>query len=301
MRKTIDSVTHIKNRILLATYIFRSLPTEYVQKTAKGGKERQKVRNTIVYLKRDDFLVQKKALHGAEFLYLTKKGYAYVIQTLLKGKDEQTLYTYKPTPSLRKSISEHNYMNFMFVWHYIATQPEDMTKTVKIYDDSNISACKISTFWAGKDIVVSPDLIIYTPEATSSVFQRALCIENDTGRETYRMIYQKLVEYAVLIEKGLTSNKISDFTIYFIIPTKKRIQQLFYNPTGILQLFSSFNNTKQVRDVRARTIMQAFSNPKVHIYISSFDHQNLSTPYTFEKYNLSELLLREKPEWNIYQ
>lgn len=301
MGKTIDSVTHLKNRILLTMYIFRSLPTEYVQKTAMEGKERQRIRNTIVHLKRDGFLVQKKALHGAEFLYLTKKGYAYVIQTLLKGESEQTLYVYKPTPSLRKSISEHNFMNFMFVWHYIALHPEQITKAIKIYDDSNISACKISTFWAGKDIVVSPDLIIYTPESTSSVFQKALCVENDTGRETYRMIYQKLVEYAVLIEKGLASNKISEFTIYFIVPTKKRIQQLFYNPTGILQLFASFNNTKQVKDVRARTIIQAFLDPNVHIYLSAFDQQNLDNPYTFESYNLSQLLLREKPAWNIYQ
>lgn len=301
MRKTIDSVAHIKNRILLAAYIFRSLPTEYVQKTVKEGKERQKIRNTIVYLKRDNFLALKKALHGAEFLYLTKKGYVYVIQTLLKGKDEQTLYAYKAVPSLRKSISEHNFMNFMFVWYYIAAHPEHMTKTVRIYDDSNINACKITTFWAGKDIVVSPDVLIYTPESLLSVFQNALCIENDTGRETYRKIYQKLVEYAVLIEKGLANNKISDFTIYFIVPTKKRVQQLFYNKTGILQLFSSFNSTRQIKDVRARTIIQAFSNPKVHIYVSFFDNQNLSSPYTFEKYNLSELLLREKPIWSIYR
>ncbi len=299
MGKTIDTVDHLKNRVLLATYIFRSLPTEYLQKTRKEAKERQKIRNTIVYLKRDKFLAQKKALHGADFLHLTRKGYIYVIKTLLKGQDEQTLYAYKAAPSLRKSISEHNFMNFMFVWQYIVTHPEYITKAIKIYDDSNINDCKIRTFWSGKDVVVSPDLLIYTP-AESSVFQKALCIENDTGRETYRMIYQKLIEYAVLIETGMSSNKISDFTIYFIIPTKKRIQQLFYNTTGILQLFSSFNNTKQIKDVRARTIMQAFASPKVHIYISAFDQQNLSNPYTFEKYNLIELLLIEKPTWNIY-
>ncbi len=300
MSKTIDTVSHIKNKILLATYIFRSLPMDYIQKTVANPKERQKIRNTIVFLKRDQYLLQKKTLQGQVFLYISKKGYQYITEKLLNNEDDKTLYKYKEDRSLRKNISEHSFMNFMYIWHYISTYPEQMTKAIKIYEDTNMNQCKVRTYFDNKTVIVSPDVIIYSPISASSIFQNALFIENDTGRETYKTIYQKLVEYAVLIEKGLASNKIEKLTIHFIIRTQKRVDQLFYGPNGIVKFFNAYNNTIQIKDVRARTIIQAFNNPKVKIFISAFDHNTLSNPYMFKEYKLVELLLKEKPTWNIY-
>lgn len=300
MGKTIDSVEHLKNRVLLITYIFRSLPMEYLQKTVEEGKPRQQIRNTIVFLKRDQFVVQKKAMHGAYFLYLTKHGYDFVNKKILKVQEEQPLYVHKRYRVLRKSISEHSFMNFMFIWHYLTMFPEDITPHTKIYEDSNMNQCKLPTYYGERNIVVSPDIMILLPDTKSTIFQKALFIENDTGRETYREIYQKLVEYAVLTETGMGKNKLSEFALYFIVPTKKRLHQLFYNPTGILSFFSSYNNTKQIKDVRIRTIMKSFSNPKVKVYVSSFDDENLSEPYKFQEYLLVDLLLMLKPEWRIF-
>lgn len=300
MSNTIDSVSHLKNRILLATYIFRSLPVEYLHKTAEEANERQKVRNTLVHLKRDQYILQKKALHGAQFMYLTKRGYMYINSKILKVKDKQPLYVQKRYHTLRKSISEHSFMNFMFIWHYILTNPKQITADTKIYEDSNMNQCKIPTYYGGRDVVVAPDTVILLPDPTSSIFQKALFVENDTGRETYKQIYHKLVEYAVLAESGLAKNKLNEFTLYFIVPTKKRLQQLFYNPAGIISFFASYNNTRQVKDIRARTIVSSFSNPKITIYVSAFNPDNPKNPYVFEKYPLVELLLKEKPEWKVY-
>ena len=68
---------HNKNKILLLTYIFRCLPTLYINNIGKTNNEKQALRNVIVLLKRNKFVTLRKALHGLTFLTLTKNGYDF--------------------------------------------------------------------------------------------------------------------------------------------------------------------------------------------------------------------------------
>ncbi len=300
MAKTNTSLHHLKNKILLATYIMRSLPVEDIHKTTSEPKERQRIRNTLVFLKREGFTNQKQSLRGDRFIHLTKKGYKYVTERVLKRIDDRTQYQHKEYRLLRKTLSEHSFMSFIYLWQYISSNADTINGATQIYEASDMNKCKISVYATGTSLVISPDIIIYTPDAKNSLFYNALCVENDNGREPYKMIYEKVVEYAVLADKGLIPNRISNLTLNFIFRSKQRIKQLFYDEQGIVRIFRTYNNTKQIKDVRIRTIILALNNSNFHINVSYFDDSNIESPYEFQEYNLSEMLLKVKPEWKIY-
>lgn len=300
MRKTNNSLHHIKNKILLATYIFRSLPIEDIQRTTNNTAERQKIRNSIVFLKRDAYITQKSSLRGDKFIYLTKKGYTYVHEQLLQNGESDALYQHKGYRQLKKSVSEHSFMNFIFVWHYLSTSSNTVNAALRIYEESDMNKCKVPVHFAGSNLIVSPDVIVYTPEQENSLLYNAIFIENDNGREQYKVLYHKIVEYALLVEKGMQHNKLSKVSLYFVFRSKRRINQLFYSQEGLTRFFSAFNNTSQVKDVRIRTILQALTNPKFTIFISYLDESTIATPYDFQEYHLAEMLLVKNPSWKIY-
>jgi hypothetical protein len=300
MAKTNTALTHVKNKILLVTYIFRSLPIEDIQRTTNNPKERQRIRNYLVFLKRDGFIIQKQSLRGDRFIYLTKKGYTYVTAKILTIGEAAPLYQYKESKLLRKSVSEHSFMNFIYIWHYISEHVQDFTSKMQVYEESDMNKCKVQVNFLRTSFVVSPDVLMYTPVKNSDFEFKALFVENDNSRETYHTIYEKIIEYLVLASNRLQKNDLTEISLYFIFRSKQRIEQLFLSENGIVRFFKPYNDTKQIKDVRIKPLIQVLANPNLHLYISYFDDKNITHPYEFQHYDLLSLLLARKPEWKIY-
>jgi len=293
MRKKIISLDHLKNRIVLATYIFRSLPVLYLNQVAIDDSEKERMRLIIIDLIRHGFLKKKESLHGMQYLLITKQGYDYLIKEVLLS-EHNPMYKYKPVRSVRQSISEHGYMNFVFIWHFITQHASSITNEIKIYDDTNLNHCKIPFSFAGKRAMLVPDTVILT---SSGYGKKAILVENDTGREEYQKIYKKLVEYGAFIQNAEAESAINEIELYLILHSKARMEKMFYSPTGIAQLFNYYNNSEKIKDIPVETILRGFKEGKVTFYLSVFNNTNPQCIYNFQKYNLPDEIIKIKPEW----
>lgn len=293
MRKKITTINHLKNRIVLATYIFRSLPVWYLNTIAIDEAEKSRIKLILLDLIRYGFLKKKESIHEMQYLSLTKQGYDYLVTEVLKSPHDP-MYKYKPVRSVRQSVSEHGYMNFAYVWNYIKEHADSITNEIRIYDDSNLNHCKMPFSFAGKRAVLVPDILIHNTQGSAS---RVIFIENDTGREEYLKIFKKLVEYAAFAQNAKAENAIDTIELYFILASQKRIDQMFYSPNGIIQLFDNYNHSEKIRDVPIDVILRAFQKDNVKLYLSLLNYKNTNVLYDFQQFNLTEQLLTLNPAW----
>jgi hypothetical protein len=191
-------------------------------------------------------------------------------------------------------------MNFSFIWHYISTHPDLLTQNVKIYDDSNMNHCKIPFTYKNKKVILSPDILIYIPDIDNTHLRKAVIVENDTGRETYSTIHQKISEYGALIQYGREENYLSSVDIYFVFHSVKRTQQLLFSQKGIIPCFDDYNRTEKAKEVSIDIVLSAFSTSSSSIFYSPLNIHNKPQIYEFKVYPLPELLLKARPEWKHY-
>lgn len=293
MRKKITTINHLKNRIVLATYIFRSLPVWYLNAIAINDEQKGRIKLILLDLIRYGFLKKKESIHEMQYLSLTKKGYDYLVQEVLKST-HSPMYKYKPVRSVRQSVSEHGYMNFAFIWNYILENASILDNEIRIYDDSNLNHCKLPFSFAGKRAVLVPDTVIHIAQGST---KRVIFVENDTGREEYLKIYKKLVEYAAFVQNAKAEHAIDSIDLYFILASDKRLEQMFYSPKGLVQHFDNYNHSDKIRDVSIDVVIRAFANENVKVFTSLFNHKNSDKLYSFRQYNLAEQLLTLNPAW----
>src|SRR5258708_17117610 len=197
----------LKNRILLLTFIYRSLPTYYLKIIAKNDKEKEQIRLIVKNLINTKYLLEKSSTPlQFTFIHLSKKGYEYVVKEIFNGTNKP-FYQHKESRSILKPLHDHSFLNFAFLWHYHRRYPSHFESDIHIYELSHINNCKVLFSYRGKDVLISPDAIIYLPDSKKSDYRKAVFVENDTWRETYKSIYQKVVEYLTLAEAGLKRNK----------------------------------------------------------------------------------------------
>jgi len=298
MRKPIQDVTHTKNKILLSIYIFRALPLLYFETIAACNPQtKEKTRLIILNLIQSKVIKKSLADNGSVYIRLTKKGYIFVSTYLLPQK-EQPLYTYRRDRGVNHKISDHDFYNFVFVWEFITKNPKMMNKYIQIYDDSNMNQCFVSFSHCGRKVLISPDILIFQPNEENPSFREAIFVENDGGGETYRRLFEKFVEYGLLLESGIKQNGIAKATIYFVFNSQKRAEQVLLSKKSIVQFFDHTNTTKKVKRVPIDTLLSAYSNHS--IYVSTYNKHNLPTPLSFSEYPLVTLLLERRPEWKIY-
>jgi hypothetical protein len=305
MRTPITDPTHVKNKIIIMTYIFRSLPYLYIELTATSTKERQELQKIVINLKKTNYIAQKRAKHSLAFLHLTKKGYEFVTKSLMKRQTEKgeksPFYAYRSLRSLRGAVTEHQYMNFAFIWDWITKNPEKLQGDIEVYEDSNINQCKLTFTHGGKTIVLSPDVLILYPDEKSenSLCKRVVIVENDTGGETYKMVFRKFVEYAMLITQ-LNVNKISGGELLFVFPSQNRAEQMLFGEEGMTQFVENYNNTPKVKDVHNYDILSAYIQSELEVKYAWFNEKDIQHPYQFIPYNFGEQLLQRYPKWKTY-
>lgn len=208
----ITNQTHTKNRILLCVYIFRSLPYEYIQELTKSEPAVwEKTRLIIVNLVQQKFITKTRADCGISYLRLTRKGHIFVGQQLLKT--DNPFYTFRRGRSLNHPYSNHHFYNFATIWHFLADHGEKSLQGSKIYEDSNLNAAKVRFHFKNRQIVLSPDVLVFLPDKKNDVFLHAKLYENDTGGETLGVLQDKLIEYALLAKYGLQENSIRTFDL----------------------------------------------------------------------------------------
>jgi len=298
MKKT--NSKQLKNRILLLTYIYRSLPTIYLKTAAGDDEEKKKIHWIVNNLVKQGYVLQKKT-KPVEFIFihLSQKGYNYVVKKILKNP-EKPFYRHKESRSLLKPIFNHSFLNFAFLWHFHKKTPSFLTPNIRLYEDSDINNCKVLFSYKGKDVLISPDTIIYLPDTQKQDFRKAIFVENDTGRETYKTIYQKMIEYLALAEDGMDKNKLSSITLYFIFLSRRRMKRLFTDRDGFLRYFDLYNKTNRGLEVRMRFLLKTLQSGRFKIYLSTYNHEEPQSPYSFRKYDLTKYLLEKEAAWKNF-
>ena len=295
MGKTIIDPYHLKNKVLLTTYIFRCLPISHFCSITNSPKELAKTQDIIKHLVKSDLLIKKRSISHHFFVYLTKKGYEFLITNVLGNSNAAPFYQLNKDHSLRIGISDHQYMNFVFLWHWLGENVKLFATDIKIYEDSNLNHCKIKFAFGGKDLVISPDILIYLPDEDNKALKKAIFIENDTGGETHKKIYQKLVEYSALVNRGLRQNLISKAELYFIFHSQKRLENIL-GETGIVRLFSYYNNSEKLKNVTVDTILNAFDGKSFPFYVGVLNQEE-GNPYNFQLLDLKDHILQRRSEW----
>ena len=296
-------------------YIFRSLPYLYLELTAKGDpKEREHVYDTIRYLERQGLLAKKQAMHSLYFLHLTKKGYTYVTTNLFKRFDmrafprtlrpKDSFYTYRTDRSLKGTVSEHQYMHFSFIWEWITQHPHLLIGDLEVYEDSNVNHCQLTIRYGGKDIRISPDVLILSPhhKDTTGYYKRAVIVENDTGGETYKTLFGKFLQYAVLIN-NLQNALITAGEVYFIFHSKERAEQFFTSEQkGMMQFIKNnyYFSGGNIKDLPINELLNAYYQSPFQVYYGIFNKDDKHNPHTFTRYNLGEHILKARPELKIF-
>src|SRR5258708_8949439 len=197
MRKPTANPEHLKNKILVAIYVFRSLPAQYIEMISSyNPKIKEKARLIILNLLQGGVIKKSLADNGTTYFRLTSKGYQHV-STELMPQINKPLYTYRRDRGINHVISDHHYYNFVFVWDWISKNTSLLNKNIQIYDDSNLNNCFVSFSHDNKKVVISPDILVFQPDTKNSSFRKATFVENDAGGETYKRLYEKFVEYGV--------------------------------------------------------------------------------------------------------
>src|SRR5271169_5048962 len=95
MRKPTNNPSLLKDKILVAIYIFRSLPDIYIETINSNNKdEKEKVRLMLKNLIQIGIIKKSSADNGTIYLRLTSKGYHHV-STQLIPQIRKPLYTYR--------------------------------------------------------------------------------------------------------------------------------------------------------------------------------------------------------------
>ena len=290
----------VKDRILLLTYIYRTLPVVFLKTVAKDEKEKEMIRWTINNLVKQQYLLTKTSKPVKnDFIHLSLKGYKYVVFSLLNDP-ERPFYQHKTSRSLLKPIYNHSFLNFAFIWQYHKKHPGKFNQQIRVYEDSDINNCKVSFSYKGKDVLISPDVFIITPQKRGTTKQKAIFVENDTGRETYKTIFHKIIEYTALAEEGREKNKIATLDVYFVFLSERRLTQLFKHPTGFLRFFDQYNKTSRGVEVRMRYLLRTLTSGTLSFYLSSYDCDKPENPYAFRKYDLASLLIKKEASWKTF-
>lgn len=301
MKKPITNPNHLINKIILTTYIFRSIPTQYFESISSHTKD--SLHNTQIAI---NGMIDNKFLNihtedqGDRFIRLTSKGYQRAISLLPQLSNTQ-LYTFRTDRSTNLQSAKHPYYNFAYVWWWIDKNSSALQNDIQIYDDSNLNYCKLSFTFGGKKIVIAPDVLIYERDHSNSVFRHAHFIENDAGGETYKRLFHKLIQYALLATHGFGQNAISKADLTFVFHSEKRMQQMLFGKEGILSFFDYTNTSPRLKNIPIELIFDAFGKNKFPIFCSYYHRRTLEKPFDFQKFDLIKLLLERRPEWNIYQ
>jgi hypothetical protein len=294
MRKPIVEPTHLKNRILVAIYVFRSLPVYYFEDIQGNTEEKNSIKYIINNLVQGGFIKKKPSLRKRiQFLLLTKKGYDFITTHIFQNKDNP-FYLYRTDRLARFTDSDHRFMNFVYLWEWIKNNTPLLSAGIKIYEDSNRNNCKLSFSFGSDSVVLYPDVLILIPDsARGSEFFKAIIVENDTGLETSGTLFRKIVEYCAYALHGRKQGFISDAEVIFTLHSKERSKRLLEN---LVSHAKNYNATLKVKDVRAVHLLEAFGETGIKIQFSVLDTvaKNL---YSFLPYDFRKELLKQNPSW----
>jgi hypothetical protein len=193
-------------------------------------------------------------------------------------------------------------MNSAFVWDWISKNPQLLPGDLEIYEDSNINQCKLKFIHGGRNIVLSPDVLILYPDGNkekNNFYKKAVIVENDTGGETYRTVFRKFIEYAMFI-KQLESARISGGELLFIFHSQKRAENLLFSEEGIAQFIENYNDTPKLKDAHNYDILSAYLHSELQVKYAYFNRENIDNPYEFKPYNFAEQILLRHPKWKTY-
>ncbi len=291
----------------MLVYIFRSLPAGYIDFYFDSKEKKQKVWKVLYKLTENGYL-KKNSEYGLTFLYLTKKGHIFVTAHIFTSQNTVPFYHYRTDRMERASTSIHHFMNFVFIWEWIMRNPQFISKDIKIFEDSDRNNCKLKYRYNGRDLLLYPDVLILYPDESKKDYQKAIIIENDTRKETYKPLFQKLIDYATFIERGADHLNISEIELYFIFSSKKRINTFLFSSKGALQMLKPYNITEKYRSgVAAQTILTAYEKPNINVFYSPFDRKRPKNSYDFKQYNFTkeiiafdESLSTKKIGWKTY-
>ncbi|MGH7203115.1 MAG: hypothetical protein ACREHC_01585 [Candidatus Levyibacteriota bacterium] len=297
MRKPIHDPLHVKNRILVVIYVFRSLPAYYFEDIQVSTKEKNSIKYIINNLMQGGFIKKKPSLRKRiQFLLLTKKGHKFVATHIFQNKEKQ-FYLYRTDRLARFTDSDHRFMNFVYLWEWIAKNTALLNTGLKIFEDSNRNYCKLNFAFGSDSVVLYPDVLILLPDATrGSEFFKALIVENDTGLETSGTLFRKIVEYSAYAIKGRKQGFISEAELIFTLHSKERSKRLLPN---LVPHAKNYNSTQKVKDVRAVHLLEAFGEEGIKLQFSVLDtvEKTKHDLYTTLSYDFRKELLKKNPSW----
>lgn len=253
-----------KDKILYILFTLRAISRHDIL-IEFDTEERKKVRVAINDFKRFKYIHEKVTINGHRLLYITKKGYEYIVNTVLKTKNPQ--YKYNSNRSRRSPLYAHHYMNFKFVWDYVhANWDLILQKDISIFTDQDIVNCKLKTDYEGKPLIIRPDVLVNIPKAKNRT--DVVLVENDTARENPVTIYRKFLQYALFLLDTKRYVHIDKVTLHFIFTSKQRMENLFEG--DVISNRFKLDNKLDKWIVDMKDVVKAFKSEDFKLFISHF-------------------------------
>lgn len=291
-----------KDQLLFITYVLRAVSKLdlFQQYNEYGEDDKRALYNIITNLVRYGLLYQHTAINHRPVLYISPKGFRYLKKKVLTNenkfysKDEEYKYVNKRNRCL--PLYEHHYMNFKYVWDYVHNNWETiMTQNVKILTDIYISTCKIKFNYMGKELIFRPDVFIKIQKSPTK--NHYILVENDTGREQYKILFKKFLILCAYLAEGYQFDYLDKLDLHFVVTSEERLKNLFQKDSLTSHFERRFKNTYyKYKDVSFSmdTILKGFNNKIFSLYVDTFEGNKV------QKINFLDMLYKQNESWKHY-
>lgn len=267
-------LTPAREKVLYTIFLFRCIPMIYISKGLTAFTNLKGYYN-VYNLAKTGHIIPITDVSLRTYLYLTEKGYRYVQEKILEGREPQ--YRYMRARDRRLSISPHMFYNLRFVWNFIDKNFGLLKKKdIRIYTDTDVNNCKLRFNYQGYNLEIRPDVLIKIRSKDGKQNEKLIIVENDTGSENTIQIYRKFIRYGFYLDKtGIlhSSGKgiyYPDVEHYFICESGKRLQNLFEGG-NLGKYFRKVNSYKNRFNIKTETLLEVFSGDYFRFYIANWE------------------------------
>lgn len=274
-----------KDKLLYALFVLRAVTKHDLLHQFKKD-DKQNLHTALNNFKNYEYIKDITTPNGHHILYITPKGYKYIVEKVLKTENPQ--YAYSGSKTKRSPLHIHHYMNFKFVWDYVHKNWDKILENhISIFTDQDINNCKLSTNYSGERLVIRPDVLINMQNDRRK--KDVVLVENDTGRENPINIYRKFLQYAMFLKEGKRYLDINNVDLYFISLSEKRLENIFQTDTVVKRF--EWNIEYKNWDIEMEDIINAFKTNTFRLYITTFKN------YKPKEINILDTLAQSKDSW----
>ena len=283
-----------RKTILILLLTLKVVPLRWVYGLRKiMNFKQQKLINLVQNLVADGLAEIKETYQDERFIFLTSKGYSRASEIIPPN------YSYsfwsKGANRTETIFRHHHYITFKFLIEYLS-ELDNNVDTISVDYDKN---CKIGVKLGSHTYYVYPDLLIRPTPSENIVNNTLVAVESDTGFETIKKLFDKLLRYLILTNRDFDGDSIAVLKIYFVFNSLNRRDNVFGNEqnTGYLYpLFDQSTRTKFYIDkmpdsLGIKELFKVLDSGRIELY-SGDTNQHLST---FRKEEIKNRILDTCP------